>query len=1098
MRLDGIEDVYELSSVQEGLLFHNLFTPGAGVYLEQITLTLHGELDVAAFRQSWQTIVDRHPVLRTSFHWEGVGKALQVVHRSVTLDMPELDWRDASPEEQEARYEQFALDDRMRGFAFDKPPLMRLALLRTADDTWKFFWSFSHLLLDGWSFGLCFYELTQLYNALAQGKQPTTLERPRPYHGYVAWWKKRSTEQAEKFWTRHLSGFETPERPLELGSIDRKPPAPGEPSHGMLPDRDLVALVPRLGEVAREHGLTVNTISQGAWMLLLSRYLDRDDVIAGSTGTQRPAGLPGAEQIMGPMLATMPVRAHVDPDAHLIEWLRDLQQDMAEARENADIALPELRRLGGLPGSVPLFDMDLAYENVPVPDMTLHRVEIGESTYDGRPHFPITMIIMPGERLPVPRLVYDRTRFPDRAAQRLIDHFYTALTAIIDNPDRTLSEIPVLPEAERAQLAEFAATEPVPVAATLHEIFAERAREHPDKAAVLCGTDRLTYGELDRRANRLARHLAGLGAGPGSTVGLAMERSTDMLVAVLGVLKSGAAYVPLDLTHPAERLAYTLSDAGALALVTHAAGRDRVPGFDGPRVDLDADAAVLDALGDEPPATQTGLDSPAYLIYTSGSTGRPKGVVVTHRNVARLVAGAGTRFAFRPDDVWSMFHSYAFDVSVFETWGAFCNGATLAVVPRDDARSPEALHALLREHGVTVFSQTPSAFRAYMAVALTRPDDEQPPLRYVVFAGEPLDAPTLTPWIERFGSDRPQLINMYGITEVTVHCTFHRVTGTDLTGGIPNNIGRPLPDVSIHVLDRRGRPAPIGVGGEMYVGGPAVAKGYRNLPELTAERFLPDPFSDDPDARLYRSGDLARYLENGDLEFLGRADQQVKVRGYRIEPGEIETVLRQDDAVREAVVIAREDTPGDRRLVAYVVTGDEDDPTERLRELVRAHLPEHMVPSAVVRLDALPLTVNGKTDREALPAPGGERPDLAAAYVAPRDEREEALVRVWTEVLGVERVGVHDDFFALGGHSLLATRVAFGASAALGIEVPVRLVFDRPTVAAMAADLATATPAAPAAPAPADGAPTAPAAQDAPIARRARVTRGTAEGGGTA
>ncbi|MEU3255503.1 amino acid adenylation domain-containing protein [Streptomyces sp. NPDC006997] len=1082
MRLDGIEDVYELSSVQEGLLFHNLFTPGAGVYLEQITLTLHGSLDVAAFRRSWQTIVDRHPILRTSFHWEGVGKALQVVHRTVALDMPELDWRDATAEEQRARYERFALDDRMRGFAFDKAPLMRTALLRTADDTWTFFWSFSHLLLDGWSFGLCFFELTQLYNGLAQGRHPT-LERPRAYRDYVAWWKRRSTEQAEKFWTRHLAGYEPPRRSLELGSVDRRPPGPGEPSHGMLPDRDLVALVPRLGEVAREHGLTVNTIAQGAWALLLSRYLDRDDVIAGSTGTQRPAGLPGAEQIMGPMLATMPVRAHVDPDAELIGWLRALQQEMAEARENADIALPELRRLAHLPGSVPLFDMDLAYENVPVPDMTLHGVRIGESTYDGRPHFPITMIIMPGERLPVPRLVYDRTRFPDRAAQRLIDHFYTALTAIIDDPHRRLGDIPVLPDAERAQLDGFTATEPVPVPGTLHETFAERARSHPDKVAVVCGADQLTYGELDRRANRLAHRLTGLGAGPGATVGLAMERSTDMLVAVLGVLKAGAAYVPLDLTHPAERLAYTLRDAEVSALVTHAAGRDRAPVFDGPHVDLDADAATLGALGDEPPAQRADADSPAYVIYTSGSTGRPKGVVVTHRNVARLVAGAGTRFDFRADDVWSMFHSYAFDVSVFETWGAFHHGARLVVVPRDDARSPQALHALLREHGVTVFSQTPSAFRPYMTVALDAADDGQPPLRYVVFAGEPLDAPVLAPWAERFGLDRPRLVNMYGITEVTVHCTYHEVTGADLTGGIPNNIGRPLPDVRVHVLDRYGRPAPIGVGGEMYVGGPAVARGYLGLPELTTERFLPDPFSTDPDARLYRSGDLARYLENGDLEFLGRADQQVKIRGYRVEPGEIETVLREDDAVRDVVVIAREDTPGDRRLVAYVVTDGEEDPAARLRDRVRARLPEHMVPSAVVRLDALPLTVNGKTDRAALPTPDGARPDLGSAYVAPRDEREEAIARVWSEVLGVARVGVHDDFFALGGHSLLATRVAFGASAALGVEVPVRLVFDRPTVAAMAADLPDTAPSA------------ATGAETAPITRRAR---GTAAGGGTA
>ncbi|MFR9755898.1 non-ribosomal peptide synthetase [Streptomyces sp. TR06-5] len=1081
MRLDGIEDVYELSSIQEGLLFHNLYSPGAGVYLEQITLTLNGDLDVDAFRRSWQTIVDRHPILRTSFHWEGVGKALQVVHQQVPLDLPELDWRDAGEEEQEARYEQFALEDRMRGFAFDEAPLMRTALLRTADDTWRFFWSFSHLLLDGWSFGLCFYELTQLYNALAKGEEPQ-LEPVKRYRDYVAWWKRRDTEAAEKFWATHLADFEAPERALELGSIDRRPPGPGEPSHGMLPDRDLVALVPRLGEVAREHGITVNTICQGAWMLLLSRYLGRDDVIAGSTGTQRPAGLPGAEQIMGPMLATMPVRARIDHDAELIPWLRGLQQEMADARENADIPLPELRRIAELPGGAPLFDMDLAYENVPVPDMTLHRLEIGESTYDGRPHFPITMIIMPGDRLPVPRLVYDRTRFPDKAAERLIEHFYTVLTAVIDDPHRRLGEIPVLPENERAQLKEWTVTEPQPVPGCLHDLFAEQARARPGAVAAVCGAQRLTYAELDRRANQVAHRLREMGAGPDARVGLAMERSTDMLVAVLGVLKSGAAYVPLDLTHPAERTGWTLRDADVCALVTHAEGRDRAPDFQGPVLDLDADADSVDAQDTTAPEHGASPDSTAYVIYTSGSTGRPKGVVVTHRNVVRLVTGSGTRFDFRDDDVWSMFHSYAFDVSVFETWGAFLNGARLVVVPRDTARSPEDLHALLRAEGVTVFSQTPSAFKQFMTVALgADPADPGLPLRYVVFAGEYLDMPSLTPWIERYGDDAPQLINMYGITEVTVHCTFHRVTAESIASGVRSNIGRPLPDVRIHVLDQHGRPAPIGVGGEMYVGGPAVARHYQNLPEATAERFLPDPHDDHPDARLYRSGDLARYLENGELEFLGRADHQVKIRGFRVEPGEIEAVLRGHRDVTDIVVLAREDTPGDQRLVAYAVAAERDGLAGELQDLARRHLPEHMVPSAVVRLDALPLTANGKTDRAALPSPEGARPTLEAEYTAPRTAVEEKAAQVWAEVLGVDRVGVHDDFFALGGHSLLATRVAFSLSAALDVEVPVRTVFDRPTVAALAASLDVPDS-------------TSEDTAAAPIARRARVRRGP-EGG---
>ncbi|SCE99896.1 amino acid adenylation domain-containing protein [Micromonospora viridifaciens] len=1047
MEHDGIEDVYELSPIQEGLLFHNLYSPGSGIYLEQVTMRMRGALDVAAYQAAWQAIVDRHAVLRTGFHWEGVDKALQVVHRDVPFPIEVLDWRDADADAQRERYARFAHDDRMTGFDYGSAPLMRGRLIRFADDEWEFFWSFSHLLMDGWSFGLAFAELTALYNAYATGRS-ADLPPARPYRAYLSWWARQDRSATEEFWRRHLGGYTAPDA-LELGPAPAAPLAEGEPTHAVLPTPELLDQIPALTAFAREHGLTLNTVMQGAWMIVLSRYLGREDVLAGSTGTQRPASLIGSERIMGPMLATMPVRARVRDDAELIDWLRELQNDMAQAREHADISLTDLRRLADLPGNRPLFELDLAFENVPVPEMSLHEVELVESTYDGRPHFPITMIVMPGEAMPVPRLVYDQTRFTEAAVRRLVDQFSTTLTNMILYPGLRLGDMDIMPtEQWRQVLLDWNPTEEQPVAA-LPELFARSASAAPDAIAVVCAGQRLSYADLAARANRLAHHLRAIGVRPGDRVGLCLHRSIDMVVGVLGVLTAGAAYVPLDLGHPAERMRYILADADVTALVTHAAAAGAAPEFAGALVDLDADAPAIAAQPAEPPADGPRPDDVAYLIYTSGSTGRPKGVLVSHANVARLVAGASTLMELGADDAWSMVHSYAFDVSVFEMWGAFHHGARLVVVPHDAVRDPEALLALLHAERVTVFSQTPSAFRQFMVPALAERAPRLP-LRYVIFAGEYLDTPLLAPWIDRYGDDQPRLVNMYGITETTVHSTYRRITRADLTGPIRSNVGRPLPDLRIYLLDERAMPVPPGMRGEIHVGGAGVTLGYRNLPELTAQRFLPDLYAGEGEHRMYRSGDLARWTDDGELEFLGRADQQVKIRGFRVEPGEIEAVLRDRPEIADAVVLPRE-IAGDTRLVAYLVPADGASVVDaELSNALRAVLPEYMVPAHLVTLDRFPLTPNGKTDRAALPEFDGARAALDREYVAPRTATEEAVAAAWRELLGVEKAGVHDDFFALGGHSLLATRVAFKLRGVLGVEVPVRAIFDHPVLERLA------------------------------------------------
>jgi amino acid adenylation domain-containing protein len=559
----------------------------------------------------------------------------------------------------------------------------------------------------------------------------------------------------------------------------------------------------------------------------------------------------------------------------------------------------------------------------------------------------------------------------------------------------------------------------------VHHWFEEQAAARGDAVAVVAGAQRLTYARLDRLANRLAHHLRGLGVGPETLVGLRLERTSPWpVVAMLAVLKAGGAYVPVDPAHPEERTAHVLADAGVTVLLTD----DAVD-----LLDLSAypDVPVGD-VGARP-------DSVAYVIFTSGSTGAPKGVVVEHRNVTRLFTASHELFRFDEHDVWTLFHSTAFDFSVWEIWGALLHGGRLVVVPRDVARSPEDFYRLLDRERVTVLNQTPSAFRGLMRV-----DEEQGAdlaLRVVVFGGEALAPGMLRPWLDRHGADRPELVNMYGITETTVHVTYRRVTADDPDTAPGSMIGGPLPDLTAHVLDDEGRAAEVG---ELYVGGAGVARGYLGRPELTAQRFVRDPFATAPDARLYRTGDRVRRHPDGDLEYLGRVDDQVQIRGHRVEPGEVEVALARHPLVESAAVVAR--TDGDSpRLVAYWV-GDHRLAVRDLLDHLRRTLPDYMLPTAFVPLGHLPLTANGKVDKRALPEPEWARPEQVEGFAEPGTALEKALAEIWAEALEVDRVGLDDDFFELGGHSLLATRVVAEAKARLGVNATLRMVFDEPTL----------------------------------------------------
>jgi amino acid adenylation domain-containing protein len=926
---ENVEAIYALTPLQQGILFHTLYAPGSGEYFEQFSGPLEGRLDADAFERAWQRVLDRHPVLRTAFVWEGLERPRQVVHKRLRLPFERLDWSGLPAEERQERLRALLAEDRDEGFLLTRAPLMRLKLIRLEECLYQFVWSHHHMLLDGWSVNLVMSEVFAFYEAFTQGAD---LQRSsgRPFRDYITWIQRRDRESARAFWTRELAGFTAPTPlPEDRGA---RPDAVAGDDYGRRETHLRVEISDRLREQARRQGLTLNTLAQGAWALLLSRTCGETDVLFGVTSAGRPPELDGAEAMVGLFVNTLPLRTAVLPGGELLAWLRELQERNAEIRQHEHTALADVREWSEVPRALPLFDTILAFENFPV-DRSLHSSGTGlripgmTSIWE-RTNYPLTVQVMPGAELAV-RILFDRRRFASATVVRMLGHLNNILAALSADLERPLRSVPLLGAAEHHQvLREWnGAAEAEPGVRCLHEGFAEQAAWTPAAEAVVCGEDRLTYGELDRRANRLAHRLRRLGVGPEVPVAVCLDRSVEMVVALLGVLKAGGAYVPLDPAYPRERLALMLEDSRAPVVVTAAGHLEDLTTEALAVVRLDEDAASLSAESDESPASGAGLGNLAYVIYTSGSTGRPKGVLVRHRQVVRLFAATQSWFGFGAGDVWTLFHSFAFDFSVWELWGALLHGGRLVVVPYWVSRSPEAFLDLLRRERVTVLNQTPSAFRQLVGAegAEEGGGADGLSLRWIVFGGEALDFESLRPWFERHGDRRPRLVNMYGITETTVHVTWQPLAREDLDRARGSVVGIPIPDLRTYVLDGDLAPVPAGVAGELYVGGAGVAGGYLGRPELTAGRFLPDPWSGALGERLYRSGDRVRHLADGALEYLGRIDQQVKVRGFRIEPGEIQALLAAHPGVRETVVIARETArgegsdPGDRSLVAYVV-----------------------------------------------------------------------------------------------------------------------------------------------------------------------------------
>ncbi|HET7232832.1 MAG TPA: amino acid adenylation domain-containing protein, partial [Longimicrobium sp.] len=1041
-------DAMPLSFAQERLWFLDRLQPGGAIYNLPAAARLRGDLNVAALERALGEIVRRHEVLRTTFREMG-GTAGQVIAPFGGFTLAVEDLSALADAEREAAVARRSGEESARPFDLARGPLFRATLLRLEDDEHVLLLAMHHIVSDGWSLRVLFRELGALYAAYAEGAESPLADLPVQYADYAAWQRQvlrgEVLDRQVAWWKERLSGAPAL---LELPT-DRPRPAVQSYRGAYESTRFSGDVLEGLHALARGEGATLYMVLLAAFQVLLGKYSGGDDVVVGSPVAGRNRG--EVEGLIGFFVNTLALRTGLSGDPAFRDVLRRVRAATLGAYEHQEVPferlVEELQPERSLSYS-PLFQVLFVLQDSDGESGgTLPGLEMrGVSADTATSKFDLTFALAARPGGLSGTLEYSTDLFDAAAIQRMLAHFGRVLEQIAAAPERRLSELDLLDDAERSHVLQTLGSPAATFAAdeTLHGRFARQAALTPGRAAVTFDGETLSYAELDRRSNQLAHWLRGRGVGPEVRVGLCLERGPEMIVCILGVLKAGGAYVPLDPAYPADRLAYTLEDAGIRVVLSHSSVADRLTG-EAEIVALDAEWERIAGEDDSALPESAVPESLAYVIYTSGSTGKPKGVQVTHGNVARLFTSTDADFGFGADDVWTLFHSYAFDFSVWEIWGALLYGGRLVIVPHLVTRSPEEFHALLVREGVTVLNQTPSAFRQLIAAEEALGASPELALRYVVFGGEALEPGALRGWVARHGIESPRLVNMYGITETTVHVTYRPLTPEDVEHGSASPIGRAIPDLGVYVLDPRGNALPVGVPGEMYVAGAGVARGYLGRPALTAQRFVPDPFSDKPGARLYRSGDKARWLASGELEYLGRLDEQVKIRGFRIELGEIEAVLRSHTSVRDCAVIVREDVPGDTRLVAYVV-GAAD--AESLRGHLRQSLPEYMVPAAFVAMDGLPLTSNGKLDRRALPAPEYTAAD--DEYVAPQTPVEEALAAIWAEVLRLERVGVRENFFERGGHSLLVIRVVSRIREALSVELPLRALFEAPTIGDLA------------------------------------------------
>ncbi len=1003
----------KLSPLQQGMLFHALAAPHSGVDIEQIEMRLHESLDVEMFQRAWQRIIAHHPILRTRFIWEGVDEPRQCAVESAELPQTYCDLRNhPNPEKAIASYRQ---QDRTTDFDFATPPLMRLAIFQLADDDFAVLWTFHHILLDGRSFPIVLRDLFAVY-----ADEATELVQPRPFSSYLTWRMMRDFANSDDFWRTQLAGFSAPTE-IAFGAFGGQKIG----RWGEVETHLTAAQTRELEHFASANNVTLHTLLQAAWAILLHHYSRENDVVFASTRACR-YWAQDAKEMVGLFINTLPMRGKLDADTTLTDYLQSLRRQQVASRPHEHTPLPRVQSLSELPAGTSLFDSLVVYDN----ETLDARMAMSNRSfrYRGQTNFPLTILGYGGERLLL-RLEHELGKYPTPLAERMLAQLVTLLTTFPTFANHAALQIPYLSNPDRVWLSENQVNPThywndafISVAA----MIAEQVRRAPDKVAIRFQDESVTYAQLAARSDALAVSLREMGVRENVLVGLAVARSAELPIAMLGILKAGGAYVPLDPTYPRDRLSYMLNDSAAPIIVINRALAAKLPLTDQKVLHIEDVTTTGHAL---PPSDLIATNNLAYVIYTSGSTGKPKGVQLPERALANFLMSMRVEPGISAADRTLALTTISFDIAALEIFLPLISGAELTIADDATTTSPHAIAKLMIQRDITLAQATPATWRMLIEADWQGKRD----LR-ILSGGEPLSRKLSDALLARGA----ELWNMYGPTETTIWSTVAQVCPNE-----PITIGRPIANTTVHILDRQYNPVPAGTIGELCIGGAGVSKGYLNRPKLSAEKFI------QTSGTVYRTGDLARFNPDGTLTCFGRVDHQVKVRGYRIELGEIEAVLAQHAAVQAACVVARKITNDEKQLVAYLVTNEEVTPTA-LRKHAKTKLPDYMVPAAFVMLDAFPLTNNGKINRRALPSPDHSRPISDTPLVSPRTQTERAIADVWQNVLLINEIGIHDSFFELGGDSLLVVRAVSQLRDRFHTKLGVHKIFEHRTISELA------------------------------------------------
>ncbi len=1051
-----VEDIYPLAPMQEGMLFHALLDKSSHSYFQQTGFRLSGDLNIPLVEKSLGDLVKRHDILRTAFVHKNTPRPLQVVLKNRPLNFYYLDISHMDTHDEKEKFvREFKAGDKKLSFDLNSDILMRVSILQLEASLYEFIWSFHHILMDGWCIGIINSEFFQIYTGYIAGIS-LPLPAIKPYRTYIQWLEKQDKEASRLYWENYLDSFSEQ-------TVIIKPKLKKDAVQKRYHNKKISFVLTReqthpLASLAARQHVTLNTVTQSLWGIVLGKYTQKEDVVFGAVVSGRPSELEGVESMVGLFINTIPVRIRFHRELKFNHLIQQIQAEALSSEAFHYYPLAAIQSHSALKQN--LLDHLFAYENFPIAEQIAGfgdqndtttpsplRIKLTDIDAFGQTTYDLNIVVEGSQQLSI-TLQYNSNAIDDNYVNQLAHHFQVAFSQVIENNELTINEITMLSPQERAQLLlTFNNTAAAyPAHKTIHQLFVEQTQRTPDHIALIASHHngcQLTYAALNKQSTHLAHYLITQGVQPEHIVALKIERSLEMIIGIFAILQSGAAYLPIDPDYPEDRIQFMLSDSSASIQLTHQFIHDHTP--------ITPITPILPIIPITPvthvtpitPITPTNI---AYIIYTSGTTGRPKGVMVTQENVVRLFFNERFQFEFNSRDVWTMFHSYCFDFSVWEMYGALLFGGKLVLFSRLTAMDTGLYLQILKKETVTVLNQTPSAFYRLL--------EEECPipvkllcLRYIIFGGEALFPGKLKEWQRQY--PQTMLINMYGITETTVHVTFKQITQEEIQTGL-SNIGTPIPTLSVYLLDKYNQLVPIGIPGEIHVGGAGVARGYLNRPHLTQEKFVSLSISS---TTLYKSGDLARWLPDGNLEYLGRIDHQVKIRGFRIELGEIETIIKTHPLIKEAVVIDRIDNQR-QYLCAYFTTNLAYDaisqsdvfPVQQLKESLEEKLPAYMVPACFVKLNQIPLNANGKIDRPKLPPPSETSFQNADTYLAPETPVQKTISSIWQDVLHRERIGIQDNFFDLGGNSLDLVRIANQLREKLGKDIPVAILFTYPTI----------------------------------------------------